>query len=129
MNIIDSLILAIISLIGILYILYLNLGPDQEQHSTSFLIVLCLDFTLPLIGIFVIIIFKIFKNKIPTSWIKGCSKNCCRSSKIETLDEGTNEAQISPTVTMTTITTTTEVGLPDRILHPHRYVKERSDEN
>jgi hypothetical protein len=126
MNIIDSLILAIISLIGILYILYLNLGPGQEQNSTAFfLIVLCLDFTLPLIGLIVIIIFKIFENKIPTSW----SKNFCRSSKSDPSDERNNEVRVSPAVTMTTITTMTEVKLPDRILHPHRYDKERSDED
>ena len=60
MNIIDSLILAVISLIGILYILYLNLGPAQSQRaqSTFFLIALCLDFTFPLFGIVVVIISR-----------------------------------------------------------------------
>ena len=124
MNIINSLALAIISLIKILYILYLNLGPGQEQHSTFFLILLCLDFTLPLFGIITIIIFKILKNKIPTScWIHACSKNCCRPSKTDTsaTDEGNSEAQVSPTVKVIT-TTMTAMELPDRIMHPDRYI-------
>ena len=128
MNTVDSLILAIISLIGILYILYLNLGPDQDQHSTFFLIALCLDFTLPLFGFVVVIVFKIFKSKIPTTLIHACNKNCCRPSKTDTSDEGNNGSRESPAVTMTT-TTMTEVELPDRILHPYRYVEERLDEN
>ena len=125
MNTINSLILAVISLIGVLYILYLNLGPDQDQHSTFFLIALCLDFTLPLFGS---VIVMIFKNKIPTSLIYTCNENCCRSSKADTSDEADNEARVSPAVTVTT-TTMTEVELPDRILHPYRYVEERLDEN
>ena len=130
MNIIDSLILAIISLVGILYILYLNLDPSQEQHSTFLLILLCLVFTLPLFGIIIFIVFEILKNKIPTSWIHACSKNCCRPSKTRTdaFNGGNNEARVSPAVTASTATTT-EVELPDRILHPYRYAKERLDEN
>ena len=127
MNTIDSLILAIISLVGILYILYFNLGPNQEQHSTFFLIALCLDFTLPLFGFVIVIIFKIFKNKIPTSWIHACNIKCCRSSQTDTSYEGNDEARESPAVTVTT-TTMTEVELPDRILHPYRYVEERSND-
>ena len=123
MNIIDSLILAIISLVGILYILYLNPAPSEEQNSTFFLILLCLDFTLPLFGIITIIIFKLFKNKIPTNWIHACSKNCCRPSKTDinasAMDEGNNEARRVTTTTMT------EMELPDRILHPDCYVEER----
>ena len=123
-NAIESLILAIISLIGSLYILYLNLGPDQEQHSTFFLTVLCLDFTLPLLGIVVVILFKIFKSKLPSSWIHAISQNFCRSSKTDTSnsDEENNEAQIGPVVAVSTTT----VELPDRILHPYRYVGEWS---
>ena len=122
MNTIDSLILAVISLFGILYILYFNLGPNQEQHSTFFLIALCLNFTLPLFGFVIVIIFKIFKNKIPANWIYACNK----TSKTDTLDEGDchNEAQISPAVTVTT----TKLELPDRILHPYHYVEKRSND-
>jgi hypothetical protein len=101
MNTLDSLILAIISLVGVLYILYLNQGPNQEQHSTFFLIVLCLDFTLPLFGFVIVIIFKMFKNKIPTNWIHACGKNCCRPSKSGTLDERNKEGRVSLTVTTT----------------------------
>ena len=123
MNTIDSLILAVLSLIGILYILYF----DQEQHSTFFLIALCLDFTLPLFGIITVMIFKTFKDKVPVNWIHACNKNCCRFSSNGTSDKGTRVVQDSPPVSMTT-TTTTEVELPDRILHPNRYVEDRSDE-
>ena len=74
------------------------------------------------------IIFKIFKNKIPTSLIHTCNENCCRSSKADTSDEGDNEACVSPAVTVTT-TTMTEVELPDRILNPYHYAEEGSKFN
>ena len=127
MNIIDSLILAIISPVGIIYILYLNPAPSQQQHSTFFLILLCLDFTLPLFGIITIIIFKLFKNKIPTNWIHACSKNCCRPSKTDhesasAMDEGNNEERKVTTTTMA------EMELPDRILHPDCYVEEKKND-
>ena len=126
MNIIDSLILAVLSLIGILYILYLYLGPDQAQYSTFFLIALCLDFTLPLFGIIVVFIFKILRGKIPTNWIHICNKHLCRSPcSACTSDEGNNEIPESPN-NITTITTT-EVELPDRLLHPYRYAQHGLD--
>jgi hypothetical protein len=64
-----------------------------------------------------------FKNKIPTNWIHACGKNCCRPSKSGTSDERNKEGRVSPTVTVTT-TTMTEMELPDRIVHPYRYVEE-----
>lgn len=121
MNILDSLILANLALFGILFILYLSFGLNQHQHSTFFLVLLLITFSLPLLGFIFVVSFTIFKDKIPANWIKVCNKNCCRSSTSVSLPEQDSEVQENAQVSSTS---TTEVELPDRILHPHRYVEE-----
>ena len=115
MNIIDSLILAVISLIGILYVLYLNLGPDESQHSTFFLVALCLNLTLPIFGIASAIAIKVIINRVPSAWI---SKVWHKASDIPVTV--TTEAEESPRISNST-STTIDLELPDRILHPDSY--------
>lgn len=110
MNIIDAIILAVLSLFGILYILYLYLAPEQSQHSTLFLIALCIDFILPLFGMIVIITVKSVRNTLQTNWINICEKNTHNPP-----------LKMSGQQPQNTTTTNTETELPDRILHPHRY--------
>ena len=127
MNITDILILAILSLFGVFYILYLRLGPDNSQHSMLFLIAFCLNFTLPLFGITVIIILKMLQKRIPTSWVHQFNRKFCTASGAQVeVRIHHNETQVAQqTFSGATVS---ELELPDCMLHPYRYVEEGSDE-
>ena len=117
MNVIDSLILAVLSLIGILYMLYLELRDGETQNTTFFFIALCLNFTLPLLGFFVAITVKLIRTIFPVHLI------CSSKSKKE---ENSDMPESQNTVHNSTVTTT-DIEFPDRILNPYRYVDENLD--
>ena len=121
MNVIDSLILAVLSLVGILFILYLFLCADASRHSTFFLVVLCINLTLPLFGFIIAVTLKIVKKLVPKLWIHTFTKKFSKVSKASDEGQGSDETvQQSQDTTVTT----TELDFPDRVLHPYRYVEE-----
>ena len=120
MNVIDSLVLAVLSLIGILYILYFSLNLNQSQNGMFFLIALCIDFTLPLIGLIVFVIVKLFRSKF---WALIYKKGIPGS-----LVEGNGAMQNNEETLSRVTATSTEVELPDRIVNPSRYTEESLDD-
>lgn len=120
MNIIDSLILAVLSLVGIIFILYLFLCDESSQYSTFFLIVLCLIITLPLLGFIVAVTVNIIRTVVPMRWVETFAKRFDKASNKSR--EPNSYQQNQENVNTTTVTvTTTEVELPDRVLNPDRY--------
>ena len=119
MNVIDSLILAILSLIGVYYILYLFLTHDYIQHSLFFLVLLFMNFILPLVGITIVIITKMFKTP-----------RCMRFRIFHFLSTAIDRPiDIYSSQPLQHLNSTTDLDFPDRILHPYRYAEEQSDDN
>ena len=121
MNIIDSLILAILSLTGVLFILYLNLGIEQSQSPTFFLVALSINFTLPLIGFSVIVVVKFLHRWIPNQW-KRFYKRQFHKPPEDVSERATAELPENQRSVRSDGVTTTDVELPDRLLHPYRYM-------
>lgn len=121
MSIIDSLILAILSLTGVLFILYLNLGVEQSQSPTFFLVALSINFTLPLIGFSVIVVVKFLHRWIPNQW-KRFYKRQFHKPPEDVSERATAELPENQRSLRSDGVTTTDVELPDRLLHPYRYM-------
>ena len=120
MNTIDTLTLTVLSLIGVLYILYVNLDPESSVSPRFFFTVLCITFTLPLLGFLVVITTKVSHKRIPSHWKGICTdwfhKHNNASQRVENFPE-------SQTSTSDGVTST-DVELPDRLLHPYRYISD-----
>ena len=68
MNATDALTLAVLSLIGVLYILFVNLPAKISVPPTFFFTALCVTFTLPLFIFSVAITGKGIQIIIPSQW-------------------------------------------------------------
>ena len=99
------------------YTLYLNLGVEQSQSPTFFLVALSINFTLPLIGFSVIVVIKFAQRWIPHQWKKSFKQQFQKPPDVsERVNAELPEHQQSVGVT------TTDIEFPDRLLHPYRYV-------
>ena len=114
-NIIDALILTAISLTGVLYILYLNLGRENNQYSPIFLFALLFNFSLPLLGIVLLISLRLV-SKIMKKMELGVKTSILNYVEQQTQQHPPN------------VVTITELDLPDRIVHPYRYENNDSQE-
>ena len=127
MNIIDAVILSILSLIGIFYILYLFLDSRYNNLDSSFfLFALCFNFSFPLFGIAFIIIMRMIHKKIPRSWIQNIS-SMCHTTTPTRVEENYDEPQLQATRSQNGVTVT-DLELPDRILHPYRYAEDNDED-
>ena len=123
MNVTDSLILAVLSLIGIIFVLYLFLCADISQSSIFFLIALCLLITLPLLGFIIAVTVKLIRRIVLTSWVKTFTKAFGKPSIKSRARNNEDEQQTQKHVNNNTVivTRTEEFELPDRVLNPDRY--------
>ena len=112
MNKVDAVILFTLSVLSILYTLYLYTLPDDSLFQEFFLYMLIFVVSLPQLGFFMYIIIKVFQNQWLMRKVPSFRK-CCRVKDQEEMDIELVEAE--------------EVGreqrdqLPDRLVHPEKY--------
>ena len=126
MNVIDSLILAVLSLTGILYILYFN--SDETHRITFFFIALCVNFMLPLLGFTVAVSTKIIMTVLPGHWREKLTQFF---GKRFLKDRGSSSDEINVQMQenqhiSTSVVITTDIEFPDRVLRPEAYANSDS---
>ena len=121
MNAIDTLTLAALSLIGVLYILFVHLPAKISVPPTFFFTALCVIFTLPLFIFSVAITGKGIQIIIPSQWRVRLHKHDDTSDQVSENRLQDNHTSKNDGVTYT------DVELPDRLLHPYRYVSENDE--
>ena len=110
-NNMDALVLATISLVSVLYILYLYLVPG---YSSLMSIALFIIFSFPLFGFFTVIIFMVVKKilfvkRVKLFFLKMCKR--LQKGKVQENDVMEDECncEVNP-------------ELPDRVTHPELYI-------
>ena len=128
MNVIDALTLAVLSLIGALFILYIYLSVEQSEGPFFFLIVLSISFTLPLACFVIIVAVMLMQNRIPNQW-----KTMFKEKFLSSQERSKQTSAELPKDQRNDGVTTTDLELPelpDRLLHPNRYIGDGdADEN
>ena len=112
MNAFDTITLAFISLIGVLYILFINLRALSSVSPPYFFAALIIVFTLPVLVFIVAITGKFVQRRIPSQWQ-------LRFQRHNGISHGENHFQDNQNDGVTSV----DVELPDRLVHPSRYVK------
>ena len=101
-NNIDALILFTLSVLSVLYTLYLYTLPDDSLFQEFFLYMLIFVVSLPQVGFVVYIAIKLLRNKWLMRKIPSFSKYCRKAQEQE-------------------IQLVEDEGLPDRVVHPNKY--------
>ena len=115
MNTIDTLILAVIAHTGVLYILYVFLS----QHSTLFITLLVIFLISPLFGISIAILQRVVWSPIA----KHFKVRFHSASEVHPMN-----VYHEPHGAQLNLISSTELDIPDRVLHLYRYCEENLDE-
>ena len=118
MNVIDAVMLAMLSLLGILYIVYLNLNLNKSQSFTFIIVALCSMFTLPILGFVIGVIVKVLNENFPSSWSNVYEKLFLKRQTVS------NESMSIERQESHDSAVTTDIEFPDRVLHPYSYVND-----
>ena len=103
-----------------LYSIFISCNVEQSEGPFFFLIVLSISFTLPLACFVIIVAVMLMQNRIPNQW-----KTMFKDKFLSSQERSKQTSAELPEDQRNDGVTTTDLELPelpDRFLHPNRYI-------